>query len=135
MINRQDIIDQARSMIGTPWRHQGRQPGEGLDCIGLIVCVMRNLGVTITDNPTYGRAPIPSQFIEAVRAHVPEKPIVCKEPGDMLLIAPGKVLQHACIYLGNDMIIHAQDGSVVSERRLDDWEYRIRYCFDLSNPL
>jgi cell wall-associated NlpC family hydrolase len=33
-----EIADRARSMMGTPFRHQGRQPGVGLDCLGLVVC-------------------------------------------------------------------------------------------------
>lgn len=32
------IAENARRMVGTPFRHQGRQPRAGLDCVGLVVC-------------------------------------------------------------------------------------------------
>ena len=38
-----------RGMLGTPWHHQGRCPGVGLDCIGLIVCAMRAVGVSVDE--------------------------------------------------------------------------------------
>lgn len=34
-MNAAAFIAAARSMVGTPYRHQGRLPGVGLDCIGL----------------------------------------------------------------------------------------------------
>jgi cell wall-associated NlpC family hydrolase len=52
--------------------------------------------------------------------------------GDLLLLAPGKVLHHAAIYAGNDIIIHARVDGAVEERRLDDWAERVLYCFDMS---
>jgi len=33
-----EIVRNARLMLGTPFRHQGRQPGVGIDCLGLVVC-------------------------------------------------------------------------------------------------
>ncbi len=54
---RQQVIEVARSWIGTPYRHQGRSRSY-VDCIGLIVCVGADLGETIeapfdyTDSPS-----------------------------------------------------------------------------------
>ena len=36
MVTRQEIADEARSWIGTPWYHQGFAKGVGCDCIGLV---------------------------------------------------------------------------------------------------
>ena len=36
MIARADIVAAARSLIGTPFRHQARLPGVGIDCLNLI---------------------------------------------------------------------------------------------------
>lgn len=44
-------------MIGTPFHHQGRNPGIALDCLGFIVCTANCLGLNIRDNKTYRRFP------------------------------------------------------------------------------
>lgn len=38
---RQQIVCSARKRIGTPFKHQGRKAGVGLDCIGLVVDVFK----------------------------------------------------------------------------------------------
>ena len=45
-ISREDVVREARKMRGTPYRHLGRAPGRGLDCIGLLFCVAKALGQT-----------------------------------------------------------------------------------------
>ena len=35
----QDVVAEARRWLGTPWRHQARLRGVGVDCGGLVVCV------------------------------------------------------------------------------------------------
>jgi hypothetical protein len=88
----------------------------------------------VQDRTDYGRAPIPHSFVESVREHLNEKPIDQKVPGDLLLIAPGTRLQHACIYTDQNTIIHSTQCIGVEERQLGDWESKIRYCFDMANP-
>lgn len=133
MIDRAAIVSEARSMIGTPWHHQGRAPGVGLDCIGLVICVLARLGYEAKDRAGYRRAPIPHEFLTAVREQAIEKDIADALPGDMLLIAPGKLLQHAAIYSDNDCIIHARNAAFVEEIPLGLLRTKIRHCFDLSS--
>lgn len=132
MINHEDIIREARSMIGTPWRHQGRVPGHGLDCIGLAICVLQRLGVEINDRNNYGRAPVPHEFIAAIREHVPEKSLDDLLPGDLVLMAPRKILQHAGIIVSLETMVHASNNQKVEEVGFAGWRSRFRYCFDLS---
>ena len=54
MLERDDIITEARRWIGTPWRHQGRSRA-GVDCVGLIVLVARALGLEPEDVTGYAR--------------------------------------------------------------------------------
>lgn len=42
---RQTIIAEARSWIGTPFRHQGRRKGQGVDCLGLLAGVAAALAL------------------------------------------------------------------------------------------
>src|SRR5690242_19627593 len=43
MLTRSDIIAEARSWIGTPYRHQASLKGVGCDCLGLVRGVWRTL--------------------------------------------------------------------------------------------
>lgn len=45
MIDRIDVVREARSWLGTPWRHQGRRKGVGVDCVGFIAEVARAVGL------------------------------------------------------------------------------------------
>lgn len=57
-----------------PFRHQGRSRA-GVDCIGLPVCILKTTGALPTDfldDPTYGRAPNTSEFLDTVRKFCPE---------------------------------------------------------------
>jgi hypothetical protein len=40
------LVAEARRWLGTPFRHQGRIRGEGVDCIGLVLEPARALGLT-----------------------------------------------------------------------------------------
>ena len=51
------MIATARACAGTPFHDQGRAPGVGLDCIGLIVIAMRAAGFAVHDRTDYGRRP------------------------------------------------------------------------------
>lgn len=57
MINPQHIVDEARSWVGTPFRHQARIKGLGVDCVGLLVGVGEVLGLEVYDQTGYGRQP------------------------------------------------------------------------------
>lgn len=41
---------------GSPFLHMGRT-AKGMDCVGLLVLVARELGLEVTDSPYYGREP------------------------------------------------------------------------------
>jgi hypothetical protein len=47
MITRQQIVNEARKWVGTPFQHQGRTRGKAVDCVGLVLSVADNL--TLSD--------------------------------------------------------------------------------------
>lgn len=53
-MNRQ-LVEAARSYVGTRFEHQGRLPK--LDCVGLVVCAARDIGVQLQDFVAYDRDP------------------------------------------------------------------------------
>ncbi len=44
-----DVVAAARSLLGTPFHHQGRLPGVGVDCAGVPIVVARQLGLVAPD--------------------------------------------------------------------------------------
>lgn len=52
-----DVVNAAREAIGTPFRHQGRTVGVGLDCAGLLLFVAGRLGIAAVDVTGYPRRP------------------------------------------------------------------------------
>lgn len=49
------IVDAARECLGTPWVHQARVRGEGLDCVGLLVDSVNRAGGAVHDVANYPR--------------------------------------------------------------------------------
>ena len=44
-----DIVTEARTWLGTPFHHQGRVKGVGVDCAGLVICTAKELGLVAQD--------------------------------------------------------------------------------------
>jgi cell wall-associated NlpC family hydrolase len=139
MFTRQQIQDEARKMLGTRFKHQGRSPRAGLDCIGLVACIARALGAQPDDFLEYGRTPKPTVLLD--RASRGMMPIEAEEArgGDVLLFWLRKrrdvpIPQHFGVMTDAGTIIHAQrhsksnrgSGRVV-EQPLDDY-WRRRIC-------
>jgi cell wall-associated NlpC family hydrolase len=74
VIETASIIAEARTWIGTPWRHQAYQKGVGCDCAGLIRGVGNALGIFDTRDGApgtevfagYGRQPEPRKMLRAL---------------------------------------------------------------------
>lgn len=122
-----EIIEAARSEIGTPFRHQGRVAGKCLDCAGLIVRVAELLGVPVADQKGYSRLPSGSKLESALDG---QKNVyrVTGDPlaGDILMLRFNKDPQHLAVYTGEN-IIHCtnQTGRVVEERLDTLWKSRL----------
>lgn len=104
MINRDAIVDQARIYLGTPFAHGGRLSGVGIDCVGLIICVARDLGIPLADRQAYPLSPDGTMHQE-IAAQMPVS-LNGPERGDILLLAIDHVAHHVAIYTGYT-IIHA----------------------------
>ncbi len=50
------VVAAARRLCGVRWQHQGRTLN-GLDCAGLVIYVMHELGLSDFDTTDYGRLP------------------------------------------------------------------------------
>ncbi len=59
MTTRAEVIADARALIGTPYLHQARLPGVGIDCLGVPIVVARQRGMVTEafDINGYGKFP------------------------------------------------------------------------------
>lgn len=85
MVKRSDIIGAARTYKGTPFRHQGRAKGAGVDCIGLIVCAAREAGIGVQDRTDYPLQPIPSELLAGFGSNLDRRGDLAHRPGDVLV--------------------------------------------------
>lgn len=62
-----DRLNVLRQCIGTPWKHQGRNPAVGLDCAGFGAHWLALNGIAVQDRADYGRDPDGSLWEEISR--------------------------------------------------------------------
>jgi cell wall-associated NlpC family hydrolase len=130
-----EIVAAARGFLGVRYRHQGRSR-DGVDCIGLPVCVRAELGLPPMDAGAYGRVSLGSEMLDYCKANMTEVARDQIQPGDILVQMSGKVRHMAivCDYplcpdsLG---IIHAwvQNRRVCECRLTAEFMSTVRGCF------
>lgn len=126
-MTRADLVNAARAAIDTPFRHQGRAAGSGMDCAGLLVHVAAAAGIPHLDMAAYGRRP-KGGMLEQMLDSQPGLRRVFRAPqaGDLLLMRFTGEPQHLAICAG-ETIIHAWQtvGKVVEHRFTDLWQSRV----------
>lgn len=140
---RSHIVAEARSWIGTPYRHQASLKGVGCDCLGLVRGLWRALyGEEPERVPPYARdwAEVATRepLAEAGLRHLVPVDVARFAPGDVLLFRwrAGLVAKHAAIVASHETMIHAHDGAAVAEVALAPWwRRRIAYAFGFPNVL
>lgn len=98
------IIAAARACLGTPFVHQGRTPGAGVDCAGLIILAARAAGITINAPEGYALPAHPQQLMHALQQLHPSALI---EGGSVLLFRMGGQPQHVALATSPTTMIHA----------------------------
>lgn len=136
MVAREKVVAAARAWLGTPFHHQGRARGVGVDCAGVIVEVARELGLADVDLRGYGRRP-DSRELERL-CHQQMMPIALADaaPGDVLLLMIDGAPQHLAFQTaigGERAMLHAYAPSRrVVEHWIDEhWAERIVAAFRL----
>lgn len=121
-----EIVTMARRWLGTPFHHQARLQGVGVDCVGLVIGVARELGVVPSswDVTGYGRVPDGKQLVHHLQEHLIPVGRDDYSLGDVVLVAFDSGPQHVGIvgdYVhGGHSIIHASGshGRVLETRLL-----------------
>ena len=133
-LTREQILAKAREYIGTPFRHQARLKGVGVDCGGLVICVVRDLRGKTYDYTQYSRQS-GQWLLDHMRAGYREIPVADAVAGDVMVfwIRHRHIPAHMGL-LTETGIIHAHDGvKKVAENPLDRfWLDRRMAAFDLT---
>jgi NlpC/P60 family putative phage cell wall peptidase len=139
------ILTEARSWIGTPYRHQASVKGAGADCLGLLRGLWRALhGAEPQAVPPYtedwaepGHAEV---LLAAADRWLVRKPLEVAAPADVLLfrMRDGSIAKHlgvAAVVGPDASFVHAYSGHGVIESPLSaPWARRIvgRYAFPMG---
>lgn len=139
MLPRSAIVAEARTWLGTPYRHQCSQRDAGCDCLGLVRGVWRALiGPEPEAIPAYtpdwvDHAGVETLHEAAVRWLAPIDGVVA--PGDVLLFRmdAASPMKHLAILTDSETIVHAYWARAVVESRLSHW-WRARIGAAFSFP-
>ena len=132
-----EFVAIARSWRATPWKHQGRKKGIGVDCVGFVVEVAREAGLMdVQEAANYQRRPDGQTLRAKLNEHLIAIRQVDLRPADVVLLAFDKTDTHVGIIgdypaAGELSLIHAYlVASRVIEHRLDgNWRKRITGCW------
>lgn len=134
----QIVVDKAREYLNTPYLHQGRLKGQGVDCIGLVICVAHELGLSDFDCADYARTPNKEMLLTLSQEQMKRIDAIEAKPGDVALFRILKQPQHFGIlgnyYRDNALsLIHAYSsvGKVVETYFSPQWGARAIAYFRL----
>lgn len=125
---RNDVVETARSFIGTPFVHQGRLPGVGLDCVGVLLAVADKLSISGVDFPGYDRTPDGTleEKLSASLELANRRCIHCHMPGDVLCFRIANQPQHVAIRSDRGLIHSLADSKILQETSYDErWRKRL----------
>lgn len=125
-----------RSYIDTPFLHMGRQPGIAIDCVGVLICLGRELGVFAPDFDieAYTMSANEPRFMEQCAKFMKRKPAGKMEIGDVAAIKIKKVVSHVGViadyHLGGFSIIHADN--TIQKPRVHEMRLEFNRYFQLA---
>lgn len=121
-----DVVATARACLGARFRHQGRSPATGLDCIGLVFFIQKTLGLSCYDYQTYPRYPDHHKLTEILQSQFNRVSLHEIQPGDVLRFLAGADPVHLGIATDIGVIHSTALARGVVEHRLDpSWTSRL----------
>lgn len=130
-VTRAQFVTEARTWIGTPYRHLGRSRGVAVDCAGVLIGTARALALSTFDTRGYSATPHADTLRRLCDDHMARIPFGDAQPGDVLLLAWDLEPQHLAIVGdypgGGRSLIHAWAAmGRCAEHRMDSvWVRRV----------
>lgn len=120
MTTRQEVVREAHTWLGTPYHHQGRVKGVGVDCGMLLIEVFRDCGLV----PDIDPRPYPpdwhlhrdeERYLGWIRKYA--APVEIPQPGDIALFRFGRCISHGAIVVEWPRVIHSyiRDGCILAD--------------------
>ncbi len=128
------LLNEARSWIDTPWRHNYRQKSVGVDCINFIAACAECLNIEFELPLFY--TPNPTTDILRLELDRKLKPLYTLDftVGNIVAFNYLGIIHHVAIASSHDTIIHASRSrkKVVEERISKTQRLRIIECYALK---
>jgi cell wall-associated NlpC family hydrolase len=112
MTTRADVVIEARTWVGTPYHHQARLKGVGVDCIGLVLGCAWALGLVGREFDIVGYTKQPDgHLMDLARVYMREIPADTMQAGNVIVLSLPDEPQHFGILAdyrhGGLSLIHA----------------------------
>lgn len=134
----EEIIEEARGWIGTPYKHQCSKKGVATDCIGLIRGVYEHFYAPVPKklippySPWWAEEGNRTIMIDLLEKYTKERDPKDRTPGTILTFSleDGKPIKHAAFMSYDNRFIHTYDVHPVLEVKLVPWwDKRVRRVF------
>jgi NlpC/P60 family putative phage cell wall peptidase len=110
-----EVLAEARTWLGTPWRHASDVKGAGVDCIMLLRAVFNAAGMSIADPrpypPDWYLHRGEERCLDGVMTYADE--VTDPRPGDVALYKVYRCYAHAALVLDWPEVLHAFRGEGV----------------------
>lgn len=131
---RDEIVAEARTWIDTPFQHQARVKGLGVDCAGVVIEVGKALGLLDYTEQGYARQPNPERMGSLLEEHLVRIDKEDVMPGDiywMRFIEPMHLAIATELGDGRTGVIHAYSniGRCVEHGLDGKWSRRVVRCY------
>lgn len=138
-VTRKEIVDAAMSLLGVPFRHQGRDPETGIDCVGLLVVIGRMINFPkVWDVEAYRRVPSADTIRQTLLLNCDEIPVAEVQAGDIYLMRIGGIKpRHTAVKINDDFdlakgiepkLIHAAGLGVTGQVTIEPVAQWIQNC-------
>ena len=118
------LIEASKKAIGTPYQHLGRVLGQGVDCLGLVVCVLREVGIDIADfsyEKDWWEGDRKTKFQKAYYEEFEVVPMGVQKAGDVVALRMSHPFtDHVGLMLDRSRFLHAGEAFGVRVSRLSD---------------
>jgi NlpC/P60 family putative phage cell wall peptidase len=104
------VVKEALSWIGTPYRHNAMVKGSGVDCAMILIGVYQNCGLVEEVNlphysPQWHLHRDEEKYLETISKYL--KPTKDPKPGDVALFKFGRTVSHSAIIIDYPTVVHA----------------------------
>jgi cell wall-associated NlpC family hydrolase len=136
MTTRGAVLQEANTWLATPYHHQGRIKGAGVDCAMLLIEVYHQCGLIPDIDPT----PYPpdwhfhrdeERYLGWVKQYA--KPVDVPQLGDIAVFQFGRCVSHGAIVVAWPTIIHSylHEGCVLADATQGQMAGRLRGFYSL----